>query len=195
MNIFKRFIGSSTSKSPPPYPQEHDFDESVDHIGSHLNHSSSRRKGRGLERPSARRRPSGHSGEYVSHVTRSSAQPRSRPRSDFHYIMDNNDDPGVKTGDETFQEAPSSPISSTPGSYFGTNGYHSQNSQEPPVPPPHQSPRSPDSRSAEQSVMHADQYKALGNKFFKAKQFDRAIEEYTKGELALFSIPVVYTLS
>lgn len=51
--------------------------------------------------------------------------------------------------------------------------------EEPPAPPPHKSnPSSPVTNSLED----AEEYKAAGNKFFKEKNFAKAIEEYSKGK-------------
>ena len=51
-----------------------------------------------------------------------------------------------------------------------------------PVPPPHKSqPSSPKPSPAEE----AESFKNLGNKFFKEKNYARAIEEYTKGTASL----------
>jgi DnaJ family protein C protein 7 len=63
----------------------------------------------------------------------------------------------------------------------GANGDHTEESG--PAPPPHKSAsNSPPSNSPPQSpVVDAAQCKEAGNKFFKAQQYDKAIEEYTKG--------------
>jgi DnaJ homolog subfamily C member 7 len=48
-----------------------------------------------------------------------------------------------------------------------------------PVPPPHKSnPSSPQPTSAEE----AESYKAAGNRFFKEKNYGKAIEQYSKGD-------------
>ena len=62
----------------------------------------------------------------------------------------------------------------------GQNGNSEQqyiNGEKSPTPPPHTS-----SVPATKPSVNPEECKALGNKYFKAKDFDRAIAEYTKGE-------------
>ena len=54
----------------------------------------------------------------------------------------------------------------------GVNG--EQSGEEGPVPPPHRTP-------TPQPEVDAEACKAAGNKFYKAGQYERAIEEYSKG--------------
>lgn len=54
-----------------------------------------------------------------------------------------------------------------------TNGVH-EREEKSPTPPPHKTPPPP--------KVDPEACKAAGNKFFKAKDYDRAIQEYTKGE-------------
>lgn len=59
-----------------------------------------------------------------------------------------------------------------------TNGSSSPNKEDAPAPPPHTTdPNSPPPTPADE----AEVFKTLGNKFFKEKNYKRAIEEYTKG--------------
>lgn len=62
-----------------------------------------------------------------------------------------------------------------------TNGVNGTPSEEGPVPPPHKSnttsPAAPPALTAED----AEAFKTAGNKFYKAKEYKKAIEEYTKG--------------
>ena len=58
----------------------------------------------------------------------------------------------------------------------GVNGDARQD-EETPIPPPHRTPM------PEKGSVDAEAAKAAGNKFFKAKDFSRAIVEYTKGRL------------
>ena len=81
--------------------------------------------------------------------------------------------------------APSSPV---PGkSPVAANGMNGDDRQEasPPPPPPHRTPTSPQQENGPQQSPSADAeaYKAAGNKFFKAKEYGRAIQEYSKGSL------------
>ena len=86
--------------------------------------------------------------------------------------------------------APSSPVNSTPGAFPETNGTNSTNAvngssdhekDEAPAPPPHKSPASPPPKPE----VDAEACKAAGNKFFKARERQKAIQEYTKGETLL----------
>jgi len=69
----------------------------------------------------------------------------------------------------------------TPGAFPPTNGVNGSDENEIPKPPPHKvaSPK------PEEPPVDAEACKAAGNKFFKAKQYDKAIAEYTKGSSAL----------
>jgi DnaJ family protein C protein 7 len=59
-----------------------------------------------------------------------------------------------------------------------TNGSKPKTNGEGPAPPPHRSnPSSPVPSEAEQ----AENYKSLGNKSFKERQYKKAIKEYTQG--------------
>lgn len=53
-----------------------------------------------------------------------------------------------------------------------------QNGDGAPAPPPHRTPASPPPPTED-----AEAFKAAGNKYFKAKDYDKAIQEYTKGAL------------
>lgn len=88
--------------------------------------------------------------------------------------------------------APTSPPpqASIPGSFETptpkTNGANGpvnspkEKAQEGPVPPPHKSnPTSPTAAPAS-AADEAEAFKAAGNKFYKAKEYKKAIEEYTK---------------
>lgn len=81
---------------------------------------------------------------------------------------------------EPMQE--STPAPQTPGSFpqangSGVNGEHSSE-EGAPQPPPHKSPPSSPPQSP---AVDAEKCKEAGNKFFKSQQYDKAIEEYTKG--------------
>lgn len=55
------------------------------------------------------------------------------------------------------------------------NGVEGGSTEKSPTPPPHRS----SSGTAE-----ADSFKLAGNKFFKDKNYTRAVEEFTKGEIS-----------
>ena len=70
--------------------------------------------------------------------------------------------------------------SDTSESHQHTNGMSDQepvNGASGPVPPPHKTPSPPPKPAYDPEAC-----KATGNKYFKAKDFTRAIQEYTKGE-------------
>jgi DnaJ family protein C protein 7 len=80
------------------------------------------------------------------------------------------------------QEDPISPLPSSPQP--ATNGHASSpshpdaeiNGDSGPLPPPYK-PSSPQPPTVDPEV-----FKAAGNKFFKAKEYDKAVKEYTKGK-------------
>lgn len=55
---------------------------------------------------------------------------------------------------------------------------------EGPVPPPHKSNPTSPAASSPPTAEEAEAFKAAGNKFYKAKEYKKAIEEYTKGTLS-----------
>lgn len=80
-----------------------------------------------------------------------------------------NDPDRMQTSSPTPQ--PSAPA--TPGA----NGLNSPIQEDrPPAPPIHRVPTNPPPPPVD-----AEACKAAGNKFFKAREYDRAIEEYSKG--------------
>lgn len=78
-------------------------------------------------------------------------------------------------------ESPATPLKSAPGAFLdhanstvnGVNGDYKDDKS--PAPPPHRVP------VPEKPMIDAEAAKAAGNKFFKAKDYARAISEYTKG--------------
>ena len=68
-----------------------------------------------------------------------------------------------------------------------TNGMPSHEQEDGdggPVPPPHKTPSPPPKPAYDPEVC-----KATGNKYFKAKDFTRAIQEYTKGQESSHNLP------
>lgn len=65
--------------------------------------------------------------------------------------------------------APTTPLTN------GVNGTHT-NGERPPTPPLHRTPTEP-----QPSMEDAEAHKAAGNKHFKAKEYEKAISEYSKG--------------
>jgi DnaJ homolog subfamily C member 7 len=78
-------------------------------------------------------------------------------------------------------ESPSTPLKTVPGSFHddpvgasnGINGDYGV--EKSPTPPPHRVP------VPEKPVVNAEAAKAAGNKYFKAKDYVKAISEYSKG--------------
>jgi len=87
---------------------------------------------------------------------------------------------------EPMQESTPAP-QQAPGAFPQANGNGvngDQSEQSGPAPPPHRSATSSPAQSSspvQSPPVDAEQCKEAGNKFFKAKQYDKAIEEYTKG--------------
>lgn len=66
----------------------------------------------------------------------------------------------------------------------GTNGVNGDHTEEnaAPRPPPHRTPTDNTPKKSEAELkQEAEAAKEEGNKFFKAKQYEQAIAEYTKG--------------
>jgi len=62
-----------------------------------------------------------------------------------------------------------------------------EGAEQQPVPPPHKTPASPMApQQPAKPAVDAEACKAQGNKFYKAQQYDKAVEEYTKGECVTF---------
>jgi DnaJ family protein C protein 7 len=82
-------------------------------------------------------------------------------------------------------EAPSS----MPGSFetlpkvngANANGAHDDGDSGAPEPPPHKSNPASPVQDAPPTPEQAEAFKALGNKYYKAKEYKKAIDEYTKG--------------
>lgn len=76
----------------------------------------------------------------------------------------------------------STPAPETPGAFPQSNGVngeeHHEEEESGPAPPPH---KSPPPQQPEKPKVDAEACKTQGNKFYKAKQYDKAIDEYTKG--------------
>lgn len=73
-------------------------------------------------------------------------------------------------------------------SFSDMNGHSPMNNESSPVPPPHKIPSPPAKPDIDPEAC-----KAIGNKYFKAKDYTKAIQEYTKGklqELYPLSVPV-----
>lgn len=70
----------------------------------------------------------------------------------------------------------------------GVNGHRQDIEHSSPAPPPHKAPSPPP-----KPAFDPEACKATGNKYFKAKDYTRAVEEYTKGSnYSLFVCVVFY---
>ena len=76
------------------------------------------------------------------------------------------------------------PAPETPGAFpqtnGDTNGTHDSSEESGPAPPPHRTPASPPLQN-EKPAVDAEACKAAGNKFYKERQYEKAIAEYSKG--------------
>lgn len=84
------------------------------------------------------------------------------------------------TPQQTNGDAMSTSPPETPGAFPTTNGVHNDKNDEAPRPQAQRTPTAQSNKPAEPPV-DAEACKAAGNKFFKAKQYDKAVEQYTKG--------------
>lgn len=78
---------------------------------------------------------------------------------------------------------PSSPTNNTPGSHQETNEDGSEdhvNGETSPVPPPHSA--NPTTSPPPKPAFDPEICKAVGNKYFKARDYQKAIQEYSKGK-------------
>lgn len=179
MNSFSKFFGKShsstssptTSRSPSPTKRSPRKDKSparhardyTDYVHTQNNRSPSKHSGK-------RRTKSRQAYDPDSH-------PLNLPPEELKRLsaMAAASDP--QTPMDIDSNIPSSPQTQAPGSFPSSEGVNGFNQNEPPRPPPHKSPQSPASSA------DAEASKAAGNKFFKAKQYDKAIAEYTKGAI------------
>jgi len=77
------------------------------------------------------------------------------------------------------------PAPETPGAFpqvnGDVNGEKHESQESGPAPPPHRTPTSSPPQS-EKPAVDAEACKAAGNKFYKERQYDKAIAEYSKGQ-------------
>ena len=105
---------------------------------------------------------------------------RDEKRSSTQMDLDMSDNASSEAQADSGSSAPSQPPTpgdNTPGAFPSseaqTNGDHSREDTMSPPPPPH--------RVNTQPKMDPEAAKAAGNKFFKAKDYGRAVVEYSKG--------------
>lgn len=163
MRLFARKSSSKPESSPPSSPEKRD------------------------KRPFKGR--SGKSSTSQSHDRNS--HPLNLPPDELRRLsaMSVKSDQTASTPVDSEQEATASPVPSSPGtaasnnvpgSFPKVNGRRDSDDEESgPVPPPHRTPTSPP--PPETPKVDPEACKAAGNKFFKAKDYDKAIKEYTRG--------------
>ena len=87
--------------------------------------------------------------------------------------------------EDTDSSAASSPATAPPSAFPDANGetYDTEiNSDASPIPPPHRSKPAFSPPPIQQPALDGEACKTLGNKYFKNKDYVKAIAEYTKGE-------------
>jgi DnaJ family protein C protein 7 len=83
---------------------------------------------------------------------------------------------GVPVGSDPMETTPAPETTATTN---GTNGEHQTQEEERPTPPAHGKTTPPPPREIRPE--DAEAFKATGNKFYKAGEYAKAIEEYTQG--------------
>ena len=81
------------------------------------------------------------------------------------------------------RDGPSSPPINNPGAFHDPDGETSDdgtNGETSPIPPPHSA--TPTISPPPKPAIDPEICKAVGNKFFNAKDYQRAIQEYSRGE-------------
>ncbi|KIW86728.1 uncharacterized protein Z519_12641 [Cladophialophora bantiana CBS 173.52] len=116
--------------------------------------------------------------QHLAQMARQEAESAGRMSIDREFPNTNDHDSSMSSGTAGSSQ-PVTPSKDAAGAFSdqansdvtsnGTNGHHDERS---PTPPPHRVPPAP--------KVDPEACKAAGNKFFKAKDYDRAIVEYTK---------------
>lgn len=91
--------------------------------------------------------------------------------------------------EEMYQMDVDSDTSATHQQPNGISDHDQMNGDDSPIPPPHKTPSPPPKPAYDPEAC-----KATGNKYFKAKDYTRAVQEYTKGEELLSGSCVVTSL-
>ncbi|KAF2149937.1 small glutamine-rich tetratricopeptide repeat-containing protein A [Myriangium duriaei CBS 260.36] len=117
---------------------------------------------------SSRRSPTKSRSEHPLNLHPDELRALSYSRSASHY---------ASMGSEAEQNGASAPTSPVNGTATGpqTNGVNGEKHDEAPAPPPHK-----ESPKDEAAPVDAEAFKAAGNKFFKERAWQKAIDEYTK---------------
>nr|OQO21375.1 hypothetical protein B0A51_11243 [Rachicladosporium sp. CCFEE 5018] len=121
--------------------------------------------------------------DELRRLSRLSAASMSSPQGDSSPIEYDEMDEGTPVPQQQAQTPGAFPQSNG-GNAEHVNGEHVNgsevNGEDGPAPPPHTSPSPPQQQVPEPDPVLAEKCKEAGNKCYKAKQYDQAIEEYTK---------------
>ncbi|KIV89289.1 hypothetical protein PV10_08867 [Exophiala mesophila] len=115
---------------------------------------------------------------YTAHMAKEEANSRASMSVDRDMSAPENSDPQPANMNGEHSSPPATPSRDAPGAFpeqssdDGTNGTANGSDDRSPTPPPHKAPPPP--------KVDPEACKAAGNKFFKAKDYERAIAEYTK---------------
>lgn len=175
-NLAPRPSPQATAGTPPASPDKHTHSKVKDR-----ERSSSRRSSSYSSKRSSKY-------DRDSHPLNLPPEERQRLSSQMSAMDQPTPQPMDIDREHSSSPAPSSPVADTPKTN-GANG-----APDGPAPPPHRYTKSPPPPTAnyaatpeaatppaEPPTIDAEEYKAAGNKFFKIKDYPRAIEEYSKG--------------
>ena len=168
------------SGSPPRSPSRSPKKSSTQSTTDRNLRPSSPRHQKGSSRPT--RSPRKLTTDYPRDIHPLNLPPeeRERRRSALSAMTDSHDTMELDQEGPTIA-SPSSPPP-TPGGFSSSNGADPMdglNGDGSPIPPPHRIP--PEAPQPPKPTIDAEACKAAGNKFFKMKDFDKAIREYSKG--------------
>ncbi|KAI4714761.1 hypothetical protein J4E89_000442 [Alternaria sp. Ai002NY15] len=174
-NLAPRPSPQANSGTPPASPDKHTHSKVKDR-----ERSSSRRSSSYSSKRSSKY-------DRDSHPLNLPPEERQRLSSQMSAMDQPTPQPMDVDREHSSSPAPSSPVADTPKTN-GANG-----APDGPAPPPHRYTKSPPPPTAnyaatpeaatppaEPPTIDAEEYKAAGNKFFKIKDYPRAIEEYSK---------------
>lgn len=183
----------TTFDSPPPSPTKKSPTKSTRDKDSSRPASPRSSSSRSYSKPSS----SSNSARYA--YDRSS-HPLNLPPHELRRLsaLSAMSDPSTPMEMDQDEEGPASSLPSSPppamspgpvSGVNGANGVNGLNDDGSPIPPPHKVPTSPPPQPQLQPppppppkpTVDAEACKAAGNKFFKAKDYDKAIKEYSKG--------------
>lgn len=183
--------GNNTFDSPPPSPTKKSPTKST------------RDRDRDSSRPASPRSSSSRTYSKPSNTPRytydRSSHPLNLPPHELRRLsaLSTMSDPPTPMEMDQDEEGPASSLPSSPPPAMspgpvpganGVNGVNGLNDDGSPIPPPHKVPTSPPPQPQPQPqlppkpTVDAEACKAAGNKFFKAKDYDKAIKEYTRGK-------------